>query len=298
MRKKFFKIALTVTEILSCPGGFAFAADREAATDKWQYTLFDPTPKSELRGIETDRPNKTDTPHTVDAGHALVETGFFDYIYNHDRYKGANARSESLSFGRFNARIGVLDNLELNVAVDSYDFSWNTDFAVNRTTRLHGFGDTVLGGKLNLWGAESSDENWATALAIQPQMKFATAKRDLGNGHPEFFFGVPFAIDLPDDFHLALQTTVSWERGRDNDRAVTGWQNSASLDRVVFGSFDVYLEYWNRVTSERHQQSEQTFDIGFTVLVAENVVLDTGANFGLTSASDTVEWLAGMSVRF
>ena len=267
-------------------------------TDKEQYTLFNPTPADQLRDMDTDRPNKTNTPHTVDAGHLQVEIGGFDYDYYRDRYQGDNARIETLDLGQFNFRLGILDNLELNAAIDSFDFLRDTDYSSNQSVRQSGFGDTVVGGKLNFWGNESGDDVWATALGIQPQFKIPTARQNIGNGYPELFVGLPFLMNLPAGFHLGLQPTVSWERNSTDSGDVAGWQNSLSVDRVVFGNFDVYIEYWSHVSTERHQESQQTVDVGFTYPLNDNTVLDTGANIGLNKASDTLEWVAGASVRF
>src|SRR5262249_26269675 len=43
------------------------------------YTLFNPVPADQLRQMSTDRPNITNSPQTVDAGHVQIEQGFLDY---------------------------------------------------------------------------------------------------------------------------------------------------------------------------------------------------------------------------
>lgn len=273
-------------------------APSTAAQDKWQYTLINPVPSDDLRDMDTDRPDKTNTPHTIDAGHVQIETGGFDYSYFRDRYQGANARIESLDLGQFNFRLGILSDLELNAVVNAYDFLRSTDFTSNHSSRQNGLGDSVIGGKLNFWGNDSGDEVWATAFGIQPQFKIPVARENLGNGHPELFVGLPFLLNLPAQVHLGLQTTGSWERNIEDTGDVAGWQNSVSVDRVFFSKFDIYLEYWSHVSTERHQEAEQTLDAGFTYPLNDNVVLDTGVNFGLNRASQTIEVLAGISVRF
>ena len=37
--------------------------------DKSVYHLFNPVPREYLRGMNTDRPDQTESPYTVDAGH-------------------------------------------------------------------------------------------------------------------------------------------------------------------------------------------------------------------------------------
>ena len=183
-------------------------ADADSANgpvaDAQSHTLFDPAPADQLRSMATDRPNVTNTPQTIDAGHLQVEEGFFDYARSRTN---APSPPRTLVFGHTNFRLGVLDNLEVNAAIDSYDVDWNTD-ASGRTTRQSGVGDTTIGGKLNFWGDDGSDDTWATALAIQPQLKLPTAQSGLGNGHAELAVNVPFLVNLPAEFHLGLQTGI------------------------------------------------------------------------------------------
>lgn len=302
MRKKNIECVgvVIVLGVLASPLAWAGddAAASAAAKDKSGFTFLDPTPADQLRSMDTDRPNKTNTPHTIDAGHVQVESGFFDYIHYGNHYQGADASIDALALGHFNVRLGVLNNVEVNVAFDSTDMLWSKDNLANQSSRQQSFGDVVVGGKANLWGGEGGDDVWATAFALQPQFKIPSARRDIGNGHPEFFFGAPFFVNLPADFHLSLQTTVSWERNRGNTGDVTGWQNSASVDRVLFDVVDVYVEYWSHVSTERHQQAQQTFDVGLIYAVSDNLTVDAGANFGLNKSSNTVEILSGMSLRF
>jgi hypothetical protein len=262
--------------------------------DKSQYNLFHPVPSNQLRGMDTDRPNITNTPHTIDAGHLQLEAGFVDYSFYHH----VNFRSDDLAVGELNFRLGVLNQLELNAVVNAFEIDRNHDYGTGKSAHANGFGDTVLGGKLNFWGNESGDRAWTTAFAIQPQFKFPTAGRDEGNGKFEFAAGFPFLLNLPAGFHLGLQTGVSDERSTANRGYVTGWQNAICLDRNLIGKLDVYVEYASDLTTEKHAQPVQTFDVGYVYPLTDNLVLDTGLNFGLNKVSDNVEVLVGMSVRF
>ncbi len=276
----------------------ALAADTAPAPDKWEYTLFNPVPPGALREINPDRPDKTNSPQTVDAGHLQIEFGLFDYTYNRDHYHGADAREEALDLGQLNFRLGVLNNLEFNAIVNSVDYIRTTDYLNNHSARQAGFGDLVLGGKLNFWGNDGADGLWQTALGIQPQFKIPTARDGIGNGHAELFVGVPLAINLPANCELTAETTVSWERNSTSAGDVTGWQNSASLDHDLTENLDCFLEYWSHVSTERHQEAQQTIDAGLGWKVADNLVLDTCVDFGLNRASSTIEWLAGATFRF
>jgi hypothetical protein len=257
-----------------------------------------PLPADQLRDMDSDRPNKTDTPHTIDAGHVQAEMGLVDYVYDRQRSGGVDTRSDAFGLGLVNLRLGLLDDLEINALISPYEREQDEDYRTRQSSRAEGDGDLVVGGKLNLWGDDGGDDPWSTALAIKPQFKLPTAGRGLGNGHTEIFVEFPLLVNLPDGFHLGAQTVVSRERDTANAAYVTGWQNSVSIDRTVIGDADMYLEYWTEVTTERSRKAAQTLDVGLTYPLTDNLLIDAGANFGLNQASDTLEWLAGLSLRF
>lgn len=49
------------------------------AVDKRQFTLFNPTPDKLMREMSTDRPDTTESPYTVDAGHFQFELDLAEY---------------------------------------------------------------------------------------------------------------------------------------------------------------------------------------------------------------------------
>ena len=66
----------------------------------------------------------------------------------------------------------------------------------------------------------------------------------------------------------------------------------------MFDKLDLYVEYAAAATTKKHVEAGQTIDVGGTYALTDNVVLDTGLNLGLNKASNNVEILAGISVRF
>ena len=296
--------ALAAAVLATCGVGAAEEAGAGSAPvaapapDKSAYSLCNPTPPDQMREMDQDRPNKVNTPHTIDAGHLQVETGLADYLFFRDHSHGADVRTDTWALGQPNFRLGVLDNLEVNAAFTAYSFLRFHDYVADQTSRRRGFGDTVVGGKVNFWGNDGADGAWATALAIQPQVKLPTAGRDLGNGHAEFLANVPLQINLPAEFHLGLQTTPALERTSDNTGYTAGWANAICVDRVIFEKFDVYLEGASHLTGERHQEGQGTVDVGVVYQLTRNVSLDTGVNLGVNRASPKAEWFVGMSVRF
>ena len=63
-RRLSIVLSLAVTPALAGEAG-----DAAVSPDKNQYNLFNPTPDELMRELNADRPDKTDCPFTVDAGH-------------------------------------------------------------------------------------------------------------------------------------------------------------------------------------------------------------------------------------
>jgi hypothetical protein len=69
-------IALAVTLTLSS------ARAENPTTDKSAYTLCNPTPIELRRAYNTDRPSKTDSPYTIDAGVFQIEMDMANWTLN------------------------------------------------------------------------------------------------------------------------------------------------------------------------------------------------------------------------
>jgi hypothetical protein len=268
--------------------------------DKSQYTLVNPTPANQMREMDTDRPNVANTPHTIDAGHLQVETGLVDYTFNRDEAPGFNSRSDTWDLGEMDFRLGVLNDLEVNAQILAYSNYRLRDFRSGQTSRADGFGDSSVGGKLNLWGNDGGDDDaaWSNALAIEPQLTFPTAGSGVSTGHFQMSVAFPFLMNLPGQFHLSIQPSVGYVRNSTDMGYTTAWNTAIALDRLVLGNLDVYLEYAANPTSQAHVKTPQTIDVGATYPLGNNVVLDTGFFVGLNDSSPTVEWTSGFSVRF
>src|SRR5688500_9877451 len=79
-------------------------------TDKSGYTLWNPTPREQMRELSTDRPDITESPYSVDAGHVQVEADLLSYSY--DRYNPSRTDEtvEGWSAATANLKVG-LNNL-------------------------------------------------------------------------------------------------------------------------------------------------------------------------------------------
>src|SRR5262247_4788285 len=83
--------------------------------DKSQYWLLNPTPDRLMREMTTDRPDITESPFTVDAGHVQFESTLVGYT----RPAADQGRTvtDEFEFGTTNIRIGITNSTEI-------DFVW------------------------------------------------------------------------------------------------------------------------------------------------------------------------------
>src|ERR1051325_4872813 len=153
-----------------------------AAEDKSQFNLFHPTPPSMMREMNTDRPDRTEGPYTVDAGHAQVEMDLVGYSYDRNNPEHAARRVQELNFLSTNFRLGLLNNLEVNVISENFLWVREENLDTHRADETTGVGDTTLRLKLNFWG----NDGGKSAFGIIPFVTRPTASEDLGVEDPEF----------------------------------------------------------------------------------------------------------------
>ncbi len=96
----------------------------ELNTLKNQFSLFNPTPKRLRREFLTDRPDKTLTPVTVDAGHVQFETDFVSYKFNREQQpQEQNAKDRNFyAFMLTNVRVGLFNNVDVHVVLQPFDY--------------------------------------------------------------------------------------------------------------------------------------------------------------------------------
>src|SRR5690348_3468428 len=94
---------------------WCYAADKDDTppVDRSAYNLFNPTPPDKLREMNSDRPDVTESPFTVDPGHVQVELSFVEYSY--DRSDG---HSDGFSVLPTEVRLGLTDHWEVELLLN------------------------------------------------------------------------------------------------------------------------------------------------------------------------------------
>lgn len=264
------------------------AGQPKAPVDKWPYHLFNPTPREHMREMSTDRPDTTESPITVDAGHVQIESSVFDY----GRTKQGGLEEEVFTYGAMNLKLGLLNNVDIQFVFDAYTEARTRDTATNTTETVEGFSDLQVRLKINLWG----NEGGRTALAFFPFIKIPTGS-DLSNDHVEGGLILPMSIELTDRLGLGLmfETDVVYD---DESRGYEAeFVHTAVLGLSVTEKLGAFVEYVG-VTGSTGFDYQASAVAGFTYGVSDDLQLDLGARVGLNEAAEDFGAFAGFSVRF
>jgi hypothetical protein len=263
------------------------------AADKSQYHLFNPTPRNLMREMSTDRPDKTESAYTVDAGHFQVEMDVLTYSYDRNNGLPGDTRVESLSIAPMNLKVGLCNRADFQMVIETYTSVRTHVRATGQVERQRGFGDIALRLKANMWG---NDEG-RTALALMPFVKLPTNQDNLGNNSVEGGLIVPFAMDLGGGWGMGLMTEVDVVRG-DRDGHNPEFINTITFGHTIVGDLDGYVEFFSAVSTEEDSEWVGTFDMGLTYGLTEDIQLDAGINIGVTRSADDWNPFLGLSWRF
>src|SRR4026208_1539423 len=88
------------------------------AEDKSQYHLFNPTPRNLMREMSTDRPDKTESAYTVDAGHFQLEMDVLSYSWDRDNGLPGDTRIESVAIAPMNLKVGLCNRADLQLMLE------------------------------------------------------------------------------------------------------------------------------------------------------------------------------------
>ena len=269
-------------------------ATTAGAADKSQYHIFNPTPRELMREMSTDRPDKTESPYTVDAGHYQVEMDILSYAY--DRYNGlpANVSVESVAIAPMNLKVGLCNYADLQVVIETYNSVRVRNRSSREVNEQRGFGDIIPRLKMNLWG----NDGGPTAFGLMPYVKLPTNQDDLGNNSVEGGLIAPLAVSLPYDFGLGLMTQVDAVRDEDGDGYHPEFVNSITVSRDIIGDLAGFVEFFSSVSTEEGSEWVGTVDLGLTYGLTEDIQLDAGVYLGVTRSADDVNPFLGLSWRF
>lgn len=264
--------------------GWPLAAVQAAETDKRGYTWTRPVPREMLREMTTDRPDATESPFTVDAGHVQLEMDFANY----GRDRAGGVRTAEWEVAPFNLRFGISENFEAGVFVVPYRMERET--AGGGRVRRSGFGDMTLRAKWNFRGNDGGD----VAVGLMADLKLPTGDGDLSNDEFEGALTLPVAFTIGGGWEGAAMTSVEvvyTDAGR--HRAV--WSNTITAGRDLTENVGGFVELTSSTGDGSHVA---TFNAGVTRRFGTEIQWDAGVNIGLSEAAPDLVVFSGISRRF
>ena len=282
----FAAAAWTVTE----------SAFGDESTDKSRYSLFKPTPPHLLREMSTDRPDKTESAYTVDAGHFQIEMDLLNYAHDREHSGGATATVDAFAIAPINFKVGLCNQADLQVVVETWNYVQTKVSASGFKSSQHqrGFGDITTRLKYNFWG----NDGGKTALAAMPFVKLPTNQDELGNNSVEGGLILPLAVELPKGFGLGMMTEFDFNRDSSGDGYHTDFVNTITVSHDIAGHLGGYVEFFSLVRTEDNSEWVGTADLGLTYGLTDDIQLDGGVNIGVTDAAPDINPFIGVSFRF
>jgi hypothetical protein len=269
----------------------AIADDAEKTLpDKSAYTLINPTPHNLMRELTPDRPDKTESPYTVDTGHYQLEMSFVEFT----KSQSDGVRTETWNVAPVNIKVGLCNKADLQFVFDNYLNVRTKDLTAGTTSTQSGFGDFTMRLKMNLWG----NDGGKTAFGVLPFIKFPTNSNHIGNNSIEGGVIFPLAVKLPGDWEMGMETAASFQRNTDVNGYHTEFINSVTFGHDIYGKLGGYAEFFSNVSTERGSDWVGTVDVGLNYGISENIQLDCGVNIGVTHSADDVNTFAGITMRF
>lgn len=265
-----------------------FVAWMSAVHASSDHTVFNPTPRDRLRDLSTDRPDQTESPYTVDAGHWQIE---FDFVsYTHDRESGA--RSESWNIAPINVKLGLTHSTDVQFIFNSY--TRERVRARGTTTTSGDWGDFTVRLKHNLWGNDGGD----SAFAVMPFVKVPLRLGDDRDSSVEAGLILPLALSLPGGWGLGLMTEFDMLADSRGGGRHLEWINSVALGRDLTSRLGGYIEFFSAHRYETGTDWMAQAGAGFTYAINADTQLDGGCNFGLTRGAPDVQPFLGLTVRY
>ncbi len=269
--------------------GYAQAPPKTSPYDSAHFSWRKPVPRNRLRELQPDRPGITESPFTVDAGHAQVEVDAFR-LSNGGADNDEQRREMHLAYTMLKLGLGRRTDVQLEMPL--YSIAKQRPAGGREwQERNAGFGDVTLRVKHNFVG---DDQDGSLAAAVIGYVRLPTGG-PVGDGGVEYGVVLPIDVELSDQINLEAQLETDLNYDREQDRRFVRLLPSAALEWDFAKKVGIVLEgvtQWN--TEQRRWQAST--NIAPIFKVTENLQLDLGTHLALNRLSDH-EYFVGFTFR-
>lgn len=246
-----------------------------------------------LRPLCTDRPTKSTSPCTVDAGHLQIESDIGNVTFDHSG--GADTTTALYTNPTF--KWGVSNNADVELNIAPLETIVTRDRKTGVTTRQTGIGDLYGRFKLELIGADGGD----FGFGLSPFVKLPTAGGGVGDGAVEEGLIAPISLALPLNWSLVIDPELDALKNAANQGRHLNTSGLLSFSYPATKTVTVSIELWGDVNDDPEGTSRQaSADLGAAWIPASdaNLQWDGGVNLGLNSDTPAAQAYIGVSRRF
>lgn len=227
-----------------------------------------------MREMSTDRPDTTESPISVDAGHLQLELDAVSVA----RDSGAT----DLAIAAMNLKLGLTRAMDVQLMFEPF----------HQMGGERGVGDLTLRNKINLWG----NDGGSSAFALMPFVRLPTASDGFGSGHVELGLIAPLGFDGPADFSFGTMLEVDAVRREDAYGADLLATFTAGHD--LWSPLGAFAELESTFQLDADHEVALGFNAGLTLALTSDLVLDGGVRVGLTEEAGDLSLFLGGSARY
>jgi hypothetical protein len=245
----------------------------------YPYHVFNPVPRDQMREFSIDRPDVTESPNTVDAGHFQFEGDLIKWTRDSQYHK--SNRTISVFSGLY--KMGLLKSWDIHLGLEMYNIY--KDFEGH--TLEKGYGTTTIRLKHNFWG---NDGDTKTALGVIPYISFPSSDQ---GGEEVFGVGFPFSFAVDENLGGGAQFQVDFLPDGE------GGHDAAFLQTIVIGGALIGdVDFYAELAGYFLQDSDSYYfaNGGLIYNIGQNVKVDVATNLGLTKTTPTRAYV-GLSFR-
>jgi hypothetical protein len=282
--RTFYKVSISVGLILVS----ATVMAQDSDSTRKGYSIFKPVPRSLMREeMETDRPNITETPHTVDAGHFQYEADLF----KHKRETTEESKQHSWLINQANLKFGLLNNTALQVIIQSYGKEISTELSSGEKQSGRGFGDITIRLKQSIYGNYKGN----FSIALMPYVKLPTNRYSDNQKYEEGLI-VPMLVKLPNDWKIGFQVEGDYLKDDDAQARHAQLLQSLVVSHVFFKKLEVFGESYYTYNFKEHSINN-FIDAAVEFEVHHDLKLDAGINYGLQKTAHK-DYFLGIAFRY
>jgi Putative MetA-pathway of phenol degradation len=262
------------------------------ANDKSNFTLFNPVPQEMLRPLSADRPDFTESPYTVDAGHFQLEMDFVNAVIDDSKDSDLN----SASVMPFNFKMGLTENTDFQIVFEPYINEHQKDKILGKSTNKEGVGDLTLRFKQNFFGNDSGD----IALGSLYTLVLPTNQHDLGGENVQGGIAFPFAIGLEKGWSIGImpQFDLVEDQNGNPDSYHVEFLETFTVSKSLTDEFGFYTEVVSISSTESDTDWTGVGVGGIFYAIDKNTQLDLSLAVGLTEDYPDFNPYTGITKRF